>query len=117
MIQEDGIKKISLSEFAGADIRVGRILEVRDHEGARKPMYVLTVGLGAEMGTSQLVAGLKEFYTKEELMGKKVVCVVNLEPKSIAGVESEGMVLAAESDGRVSLIVPDRDLEEGSRVH
>jgi export-related chaperone CsaA len=116
MLQEDGIKKISLPEFSGADIRVGRILDAKDHEGAKKPMYVLSVGFGSEIGTRQIVAGIKEAYAKEELLGKKIICLVNLEPKMIAGIESEGMVLAAESGGVVSLLVPDKDLEEGSKV-
>ena len=53
MLQEDGIKKISLLEFAGADIRVGRILDVRDDEGARKPMNVLSVGFCAQIGSGR----------------------------------------------------------------
>lgn len=116
MIQESEIKNISLLEFSAADMRVGRITEVRDHAGTRRPMYVLSVYLGEEIGTRIVVAGLKEFYTRDELVGKKVVCIVNLEPKTIAGVESKGMVLAAESGGKVSLLVPDRDLDEGSKV-
>lgn len=113
-----GPKNIGFEEFRSADIRVGRITEVRVHEGARKPMYVLSVDFGEEIGTRTIVAGIREFYAPEELLGKKVVCLVNLEPKSIAGVMSCGMVLAADSKGKVSLLVPDRgpETEEGSRV-
>ena len=114
----DGPKSIGFDEFRSADIRVGRITEVKVHEGARKPMYVLSVDLGKEIGTRTIVAGIREFYAPEELLGKKVACLVNLEPKTIAGVVSSGMVLAADSGGKVSLLVPDRssEMEEGSRV-
>jgi methionine--tRNA ligase beta chain len=111
-------RSTGFEEFGRADIRVGRITEARIHEGARKPMYVLSVDLGRELGARTIVAGIREFYSPEELIGKKIACLVNLEPKQIAGVVSNGMVLAAESGGRVSLLVPDRsaEIEEGSRV-
>ena len=111
-------RNIGPDEFRNADIRIGRIVDVKVHEGARKPMYVLSVDLGREIGTRTIVAGIRDFYAPEELLNKKVACLVNLEPKSIAGVVSSGMVLAADSGGRVSLLVPDRaaDTDEGSRV-
>jgi methionine--tRNA ligase beta chain len=115
--KEEGPKTIRIGDFASADLRVGRITEVKVHEGARKPMYVLTVDLGKEIGTRTIVAGIRDFYAPDELLGKRVVCLVNLEPKAIAGVMSCGMVLAADSGDRVSLLVPDRsEMEEGSRV-
>lgn len=114
----EGPRTIDLNEFRNADIRVGRIVEAKVHEGARKPMYVLSVDLGKEFGIRTMVAGIRESYGPEELLNKKVVCLVNLEPKMIAGVMSCGMVLAADSGGKVSLLVPDRgpEMEEGSRV-
>jgi len=108
---------VGIEEFNSIDIRVGKVVEVNDHATARKPMYVLKVDFGGETGERIIVAGIKDRYTKEELLGKKVAFVVNLEPKSVAGVVSNGMVLAAESADALALLVPDRDIEQGSRVH
>lgn len=108
---------VSLEEFKNIDIRIGKILEAKVHETARKPMYVLRIDFGGELGERTLVAGIRDRYAKEELEGKKIACIVNLDPKQVAGVESKGMILAAESgDGSLSLLVPDRDIEQGSKV-
>ncbi len=63
-----------------------------------------------------IVSGIRKWYKKEELEGKKVVLISNLAPKKIMGIESEGMILAAESDGKISLVKPDRDVKEGSEL-
>ncbi|MEM0149647.1 MAG: tRNA-binding protein [Candidatus Micrarchaeaceae archaeon] len=107
---------VSISEFGSIDLRVGRILEVNDHEGSRKPMYVLKVDLG-ELGIRTIVAGIKGIYAKEELENSYIVVVANLEPKSVAGIASEGMLLAAEDNGHVVLIRPDKDIAPGSKIH
>ncbi|MDE1874402.1 MAG: tRNA-binding protein [Candidatus Micrarchaeota archaeon] len=109
---------VTIDEFKNIEIRIGKILEASIHEKARNPMYVLRIDFGGEIGERTIVAGIRDKYAKEELEGKKVACVVNLEPKSVAGVLSNGMILAAESnDGALSLLVPDREIEQGSRVH
>jgi tRNA-binding protein len=109
---------VLFEDFAKLDLRVGEITLVEDHDGARKPMYKLTVNFGAEIGTRTIVAGIKASYSKEELTNKKVVCIVNLDPKTIAGIESQGMLLAAGEDAeRISLVTIDRDAEAGSRIH
>ncbi|MDE1857036.1 MAG: methionine--tRNA ligase subunit beta [Candidatus Micrarchaeota archaeon] len=107
---------VSFEHFAQLDIRVGKIIAAEEHTLARKPMYRLTVSLGPELGERTIIAGIKDRYAREELVGKKIVCVTNLDPKMIAGLESHGMILAAEGDGVLSVIVPDRDLPEGSQV-
>ncbi len=108
---------VTFDEFAKLDIRVGKVLNVEDHEKARKPMYKLTIDFGPEIGQRQIIAGLKASYSKDELMNKKVVCIVNLDPKVIAGTESQGMVLAAgENADAISLLTVDRDIEQGNRV-
>ncbi|MDE1845839.1 MAG: methionine--tRNA ligase subunit beta [Candidatus Micrarchaeota archaeon] len=99
------------------DLRVAKITSVEDHEGARKPMYKLTLDLGPELGARTVVAGIKIFYSKEELVGKSVICVANLEPKEIAGVLSHGMLLAAEDDSNVALLTLDKEIKPGSSVH
>jgi export-related chaperone CsaA len=96
-------------------MRVGKVMSVEDMPQARKPMYKLVIDLGDGV-TKQCVGGIKQFYTKEELLGRRVVAVVNLQPKSVAGVISECMMLAAFNDEVVSLLAPDRDLPLGTKV-
>ncbi len=93
-------KKI-LSSLNALDLRVGEITEVKEHPNADK-LYVIEVNLGDEKRT--LVAGLKPYYKKDELKGKKGVVVANLEPAKLRGIESQGMILAAEGDGTVSIL-------------
>ena len=106
---------ISVSDFSKIEMRVGRITSVEDIPAARKPMYKLTVELGPGIA-KQCVAGIKDRYSKQELMGKTVVAVVNLQPKSVAGVISECMLLAAFNETELSLLVPEKDVSLGSTV-
>ncbi len=87
------------------DLRVGRITSVRKHPAADK-LYLMEVDIGEKR---QIVAGLREYYTEEELEGKKVVVVSNLASAKLRGYESQGMMLAAENEGRVRLLVPPED--------
>ena len=101
--------------FRQLDIRLGRVIEVEDMPQARKPMYKLKIDVG-DGAPRQCVAGIGGSYTKEQLAGKTVVAVVNLQPKSVAGVVSECMLLAAFDDGGASLLSPDKDLPLGTKV-
>lgn len=106
--------QISLAEFQRLDLRVGEILTAEPIAGSKK-LLKLTVRLGAEDRT--LVAGLQGQYTVDALIGKKVAVVANLEPAKLMGVESHGMVLAAEdAEGHIVLLSPDKDIPPGSRV-
>ena len=105
----------TLSDFQQLDLRVGRIVEVAEVEGALKPLYRLKVDVG-ELGTKNIVAGIKAFYTAEELLNRSVIVVSNLEPKNIANLISEGMLLAAEDESGISLLKPDKELKPGSKV-
>lgn len=105
---------VNISEFSLLDIRVGKIVDVVDIN-SRKPMYGLKVDLGG-LGIKNIAAGIKEVYSKEGLMGKRVIVLANLEPKSIAGFVSEGMLLAAVDENSVSLLETDRDVQIGSKV-
>ena len=105
---------ISIDEFRKAEIRVGRIVSVDDIPAARNPMYRLAVNFGDT--TKQCVAGIKRFYTREELVDKTVVAVINLQPKNVAGVVSECMLLAAYNDTALSLLSPDKELPPGTGV-
>jgi len=107
---------ISIDEFAKLDIRVGKIIEVEDAE-TRKPMYKIKVDFGP-LGIKQAIAGIKHYYSKEELLNKKFIFVFNLEPKKIGNILSECMILAAtdENKDKVVILQPERDIEIGSKV-
>ena len=115
-------KKIVLEEIMGEsdpfskiDLRVAKIIDVKDHPQADK-LYILHIDLG-EMGKRVIVAGIKQHYTKEELKNKSIVVVANLKPIKLRGVESKGMLLAAEDDtGIVSLLNPG-DAPPGSEIY
>lgn len=107
---------VAMDAFKEVDLRVGKIIGVEDHEGARKPMYKILLDLGSELGTRTVVAGIKSYYSKEELVGKFVICFSNLEPKEIAGVSSHGMLLAAEDESTVTLLTVDKEVLPGSKI-
>jgi len=103
-----------IDPFSKLDLRVAKILDVKDHPQADK-LYILQVDLGA-FGKRVLVAGIKPHYTKQEIIGKNIVIVVNLKPATIRGVKSNGMLLAASDDnGITSLLSIDTD-NPGSEV-
>lgn len=104
---------INIEEFRKLELKVGVIKEVNDHPDADR-LYVVIVDLGDK--TKQLVAGIKSSYTKEELIGKQVVVVDNLEPALLRGVESQGMLLAASDDTGISIISPQKAVKLGSIV-
>ena len=104
---------VSFDDFAKLDLRVGRIIEVKDHPNADR-LYLVKVDIGDEV--RQLVAGLKKYYKPEELLNKTVVIVANLEPKKLRGVESQGMLLAADDGENVALLMPDKGIKLGSKI-
>lgn len=105
---------IPFKSWEKLDLRVGQITNVKDHPNADK-LYVITVKVGDK--TKQVVAGLKKFYRKDQLMNRKVVVFNNLEPVVLRGVESQGMLLAAEDDkGTVALLMPEKDVNSGAKV-
>ncbi len=104
---------VSFDEFKKLSIKVARIKEVKDHPNADK-LYVIKVDIGGE--EKELVAGIKKAYKPEDLAEKLVVVVDNMEPATIRGVESKGMILAAQDGEKLAVISPDRDLSPGSTV-
>jgi methionyl-tRNA synthetase len=106
---------IEFSDWQKVDLRVAQILEVEDIEGADK-LYKLSIDLGSEKRT--ICAGIKEYYTKDELKGKKIIVFTNLAPRKIKGIDSQGMLLAAVSEGEkdIVLVVPEKDAQVGWRV-
>ena len=100
--------------FSNVDLRVAKVIDVKDHPDADK-LLILEIDLG-ELGKRVIVAGIKQFYSKEEIMGKNIIIVTNLKPAKIRGVQSNGMLLAAsDSTGLVSLLNPDNS-NPGSRI-
>jgi len=108
-------ENVKFEDWQKSDLRVAEILEVEAVEGTDK-LYKLKVDLGTE--TRTLVAGLKPYFTKEELEGRRCIVFVNLEPRTIKGIKSQGMILAAENDDRsqVKLLSANGEIELGSRI-
>ena len=107
-------KMLSFDRFKELDLRLARIVEVEKVEGTTK-LLKMTVDLGGG-DTRQMVAGIAEGYSADELKGRTVVVVANLEPAKIRGIESQAMLLAAVGDGGISLVGPDKELLPGTRV-
>ena len=111
----EGVEFIDFDTFLKVQLRVGRILSVADHPNADK-LYVVTLEDGPD-STRTICAGLKSFYKPHEMEGKRVVFVSNLAPRPLRGVNSEGMMLAADDGkGNVKLITIDGEIESGSTV-
>ena len=104
---------ISIDDFKKCELVIGQIKDVQDHTNADK-LYVVKVDLGGE--ERQLVAGIRSFYAKEQLIGRQVIIVKNLQPATIRGVESQGMILAVKDSEGLSLLTPDRKVSLGHRV-
>ena len=108
--------KISFADFQKLALRIGVIREAADHPNADR-LLVLQVELGGDPPERrQVVAGIKPHYAPADLIGRAVIVVTNLEPATIRGVESQGMVLAASHEHTMTLMVPDRPLPPGSIV-
>jgi len=103
----------TIEDFRKLELRIAQIKEVQDHPNAEK-LVILILDLGDRQ--KQVVAGIKNFYTKEELVGKQVVLVDNLDPVILRGVESQGMILAGSDENILALVSPDKILTLGSIV-
>ena len=106
---------LSIQDFSRLDLRVGRITEVADHPNADK-LYVMQCDLGPDLGTRQLVAGLKPYMPPEALKDKLVVVVANLEPATLRGQKSEGMLLAAQDGQKVVILTTAEAAAPGSKI-
>jgi methionyl-tRNA synthetase len=106
---------VTFEEFMKLDLRVARILDAEDHPNADK-LYVLKVDIG-ESEPRTLIAGLRKYYKKEDMVGKTIIVVSNLKPAKMRGIVSNGMLLAAEADGSVILLTTDSEIEPGAKIH
>ncbi len=105
---------IRYEEFARLDLRVAQVVEARPHPNADR-LLVLVVDLG-RLGRRQIVAGIREHYDPQQLLGTQVVVLVNLEEALIRGEESQGMLLAAEAAGEPVLLRPEKSCPPGSVI-
>ena len=115
-MSENVVPTIKYEDFAKLDLRVGTIMEAAAHPDADK-LVVLQVDLGTEK--RQIVAGIKKYYDPSciELTGLQIIVVMNLEPRTLRGVISHGMLLAAsDAEGNLSLLKPERLIAAGSKV-
>jgi len=106
--------EITFDDFKKLDIRIGTVEKVEAHPNADK-LWLLDVNLGGP--TRRIVTGLRGIYESDDLIGKKIAVLVNLAPAKFRGEESNGMLLAAEDNDIVSLLQPDKEIEDGSEVH
>ena len=120
----EGIAQVNFEDWTKLDLRVAQIKEVEDIEGADK-LYKLTLDVG-ELGERIICAGIKKYYSKEELKDKKIIYFANLTSRKMRGIESQGMLLAASTASKgvpeskdhekVILITPEKDIDNGCRV-
>ena len=108
---------VNFGDWEKLDLRVAKIKSVEDIEGADK-LYKLTLDVGEEIGERIICAGIKGYYSKEELEGKMIIYFSNLKPRKMRGIESHGMLLAASTSGheRVVLIKPKEEVKLGSEI-
>lgn len=104
---------VSFEEFKKIELRVAKVLAAERVEGSEK-LVRLQVSLGKE--ERQIVAGIGTYYSPDELLGREIVIAANLEPKTMMGLESQGMLLAAGETEPV-LLQPDKEVESGSSIH
>lgn len=104
---------VTIQDFAKIELVVAQIKEAQEHPDADR-LYVLKVDTGTE--EKQLVAGIRSAYSAEELIGKKIVVINNLEPAVLRGQESQGMLLAASGEGGPVLLSPEKDVPVGARI-
>ena len=111
--QEEKTEIIGIEDFAKIDLRVGQIKDCAKAENSDK-LLVLQVDMGSEI--RQVVSGIAKYYVPDELIGKKVIVVSNLKPAKLRGIESNGMILAADTENGVKVLFADENASLGSKV-
>jgi len=106
------METLSFQDFQRMELKIGKIIAVEDIEGKDK-LYKLKVDVGNEI---TLVAGIKENYSKEDLEGKEIVVITNLQPATIAGITSQGMLLAADVNGEPVLLSVGKEILPGEKI-
>lgn len=104
---------ITYEDFSKIELKVARVIEAEKVENSEK-LIRLKIKVGEK--EKQIVAGIGKFYKPQDLINKLIVIVDNLEPKKLMGFESEGMLLAASNEEELSLIIPDKEIKDGSPI-
>lgn len=108
---------ISWADFEQVDLRVGTVTDVRDFPEARRPAWILFVDFGPELGTLKSSAQITDLYSRESLIGRQVIAVVNFPPKQIGPLMSECLVTGfANNDGAIVLATPEQPVPNGSKL-
>jgi tRNA-binding protein len=108
---------ITFDDFNKVDVRVGRIVDVQEFPEARKPAWKLTIDFGPELGHKRSSAQLRPLYSREQLLGRLVLAVVNFPPRQIGPFMSEVLTLGVpNADGQTALVVPDGDVPTGGKL-
>lgn len=111
------MREISWQAFEAVELRVGTIVEVLDFPEARQPAYKVRVDFGQSIGTRKSSARIKDLYSKEELLGRQVIGVINFPPKQIGPIRSECLITGFyQPDGSVVLAVPERQVANGAKL-
>ena len=109
--------QIAFDDFLKVDVRLGRVVKAEPFPEARKPAYKLTIDFGPTIGVKKSSAQITDLYTLEELVGRKVMAVVNFPPRQIGPVRSEVLVLGfPDAEGRIVLAAPDSEVPDGARL-
>jgi len=104
---------ISIDDFRKVELKIATVKAAEPHPNADR-LLVLKVDLGGE--ERQICAGIRNYYAPEDLLGKQIVVVANLETATLRGMESQGMLLAASDDGRVIILTPEKSVQPGAKV-
>jgi methionine--tRNA ligase beta chain len=104
---------VSFEDFQKIDLRVAKIVEADKVKGSEK-LLKLVIDVGKEK--RQIVAGIGKFYKPEDLIGKEIVVLLNLEPKKLMGIESQGMLLAADVEGEPVILIPEKEVPAGTKI-
>ena len=107
---------INIEDFDKVEMRAGTVLEVKANKKSRNPAYVVTIDFGEEIGVKKSSAQITALYKPEDLIGKQVICCVNLEPMHIGSVKSEVRILGTESEQGVVLLHPSQSVKNGDKV-
>jgi methionyl-tRNA synthetase len=114
IMDAEGKPEIEYGDFDKMELRIGKIIKCEEVPKSKK-LLCSQVKIGSDV--KQILSGIKAFYSPEEMVGKKVMVVVNLKPATLAGMKSEGMLLCAEDDnGNLALMTPEKPLAAGSEI-